>query len=132
MFASLPRLARDTRGSTVLEFAIVLPVALILLAAGIEFGLAQHSAGSMNYALQKGARALVLQPAMGQTALQAVVAAATHLNRIVGPISEGSSDASLSASAETRAAARAKAALPRQCGCWSRSISCCVRRINHG
>jgi Flp pilus assembly protein TadG len=71
--AELRRIWQDRRGATALEFAIVAPILILMLMAGIQFGMAQNSAGAMSYALEKGARQLLLQPTMSASELETVV-----------------------------------------------------------
>jgi Flp pilus assembly protein TadG len=69
----LRRLVEARGGATAVEFALVLPVFTLLVMGVIQFGWAQHSAGSVRFALEQASRALLLNPSMSDTALQALV-----------------------------------------------------------
>lgn len=69
------RFLRDARGATAAEFAMVLPIFTLMVLGAVQFGLAQHKAGGMNFALEKAARSVMLNPAMTQSAVQAAVTA---------------------------------------------------------
>ena len=73
MSADRAGLLRNEGGATALEFAIVLPVFVLMLLGGFQFGWAQHVSGSVGYALEKSARAMVLKPTMDQAAVQNLV-----------------------------------------------------------
>lgn len=55
------------------EAAFTLPVLILMLLGGVQFGLEQHSASSMSAALEQGARALVLDPTMTESELETTV-----------------------------------------------------------
>lgn len=69
------RFGSDRRGAGAAEFALVLPVFTLMVMAGLQFGWAQHSAGSVNYALEEASRALLLNPSLDEAALRAMVLA---------------------------------------------------------
>lgn len=56
----MARLARDISGSTALEFALVMPVLLLLLIGGIEFGMLMYTKNSMQNAVRDAARQLAV------------------------------------------------------------------------
>jgi Flp pilus assembly protein TadG len=71
--ADRPGLAHDIRGTTAVEFALVLPVLIVMVLSALQFGWAQNAAGAVGYALQKAARSLVLNPSLDQAAIQTLV-----------------------------------------------------------
>lgn len=73
MSADRASLYADCRGAAAIEAAFTIPVMILILIGGIQLGLAQHSASSMSYALEKGARALVIKPTMEEPELKTVV-----------------------------------------------------------
>jgi TadE-like protein len=54
---------------------MVMPAFVLLVLAGIEFGWAQHAAGSMNYALERASRSLVITPSLSESAMETKVLA---------------------------------------------------------
>ena len=74
MFARfLRRLARNTDGVGALEFALCLPVFLMMLVGTLQFGWTQHEFSSIRFALQKASRALVFNPDTTEATLQGIV-----------------------------------------------------------
>ena len=74
MFARfLRRLARNTDGVGALEFALCLPVFLMMLVGTLQFGWTQHEFSSIRFALQKASRALVINPDTTEATLQGIV-----------------------------------------------------------
>ena len=69
------RLLRDRNGASAAEFALVLPIFITMILGVLQFGWAQHTAGSMRFALEQAARAMVLNPAMTNAAVKAMVEA---------------------------------------------------------
>lgn len=67
------RLAGDERGATVVEFAVVAPVMLMMLFGIFQFGWTQHSLSNVRHAVDRASRALVIDPELTQPALQAIV-----------------------------------------------------------
>lgn len=67
---------RDQTGGPMLEFAILGPVFIICLIGFFQTAWAMYCASSVRYALDNSARALVLNPAMSQSELQAMVRSA--------------------------------------------------------
>ena len=57
----MPRLKRDDRGAVMVEFAIVVPVLLLILLGIIEFGRAYNAQVSIQAAAREGARELALR-----------------------------------------------------------------------
>lgn len=57
------QLRKNDRGTVALEFAVVVPVFLLLVYGGLSFGLAMASKGVMTEAAAEGARAAVGAPA---------------------------------------------------------------------
>ena len=58
----MPRLNRDDRGAVMVEFAIILPVLLLILLGIVEFGRAYNVQVSIQAAAREGARELALRP----------------------------------------------------------------------
>lgn len=67
----LLRLWRDERGVNAIEFAMVLPVFVAMLFSIIQLGLAMYTSSSVQYALEKTARAAMLDGDISAAALQA-------------------------------------------------------------
>ena len=67
------RLARDVRGTSAIEFALCLPMFLMLVFGIIQFGWTQHTFSSIRYAMQQASRALVIDPNTTQATLQSLV-----------------------------------------------------------
>jgi Flp pilus assembly protein TadG len=57
----MSRLKRDDRGAVMVEFAIILPVLLLILLGIIEFGRAYNAQVSIQAAAREGARELALR-----------------------------------------------------------------------
>ncbi len=51
---------RDTRGSTAVEFAFIAPVFILLVVAAILFGQAYYALGSVQWAIERTARDLMV------------------------------------------------------------------------
>lgn len=67
--------ARDRSGATAAEFALVLPVFAAMVLGLFQFGWTQHCASSLRFALERAGRSLMLNPALTETQLQAMVQA---------------------------------------------------------
>lgn len=67
------RLLGDRSGAGAAEFALVLPVFTLMVLAGLQFGWAQHSAGGVQFGLERASRALLLNPSLDEAALRALV-----------------------------------------------------------
>lgn len=65
----------DRSGASAVEFALVLPALIVLLAGLGQFAWLQHCNSSLRYALATSSRALLLNPNLSQTALQDMVRA---------------------------------------------------------
>jgi Flp pilus assembly protein TadG len=63
------RQARRESGQTLVEFALVLPIILILLIGVVEFGIAWENDIEVTDAAREGSRAAVIQRINGQTAM---------------------------------------------------------------
>lgn len=64
---------RDRRGGAAVEFAFVLPVFVILLLAGAFFGQAFYSIGSVQWAIERTARDLMLDNTLSTAEFEARV-----------------------------------------------------------
>lgn len=72
-------LARDTRGATLVEFALIAPVLLMLLLGMFEMGYNYYMQAQLQGAVQKAARDSTVQSAANNTAdIDARVAQAVH------------------------------------------------------
>lgn len=56
------RFLRDTRGTSILEFAIMAPVFVALVVAVFNAGYAAYSAAAVRSAIQRASRTLILTP----------------------------------------------------------------------
>lgn len=77
----LARLLRSTCGSTMIEFALVAPLLILLLFGGLEVGHTMYVRSALTGALQKAARDISLEGASAearQEAISASVADAVH------------------------------------------------------
>ena len=72
MTARLFTLKRDARGAALMEFALVLPIALILILGGIEIGHTFYVKSVLVGKLQKAARDLSLEGAASDSAITAI------------------------------------------------------------
>jgi Flp pilus assembly protein TadG len=66
---------RNADAAAAVEFALCLPVFLMMVLGIIQFGLTQHSFSSVRYAMQRASRALVVDPNITQATLQSMVGA---------------------------------------------------------
>lgn len=71
----LRRLLRHTGAASAIEFGLVAPAFLMAVLGIFWFGWSMHNASSLTYALDQAGRALQINPAMNQSALQGIVAA---------------------------------------------------------
>jgi len=71
--AVLHRFSRDDSGATAVELAFVLPILVVLLFGTFQFGLAQHRLSSIRYAMNMSSRAVMLNPAMTEAQVEALV-----------------------------------------------------------
>lgn len=67
------RFIRNDRGSAAIEFSLVLPVFIVMIAGIFTVGWAAHSTHNLRHALAEGARALQLKPTITQAELQTLV-----------------------------------------------------------
>ncbi len=80
--------ARDDRGATMVEFAIVLPLILLLLFGIIEYGIAFNADSNVNQSARAGGRSAAILSADPQMEFKAAEAAAAALNITPGSISQ--------------------------------------------
>ncbi|EZP50843.1 TadE/TadG family type IV pilus assembly protein [Sphingomonas sp. RIT328] len=73
----LKRLARSTRGATLVEFAIVTPLLLLLLLGGLETCHTMYVRSALVGSLQKAARDLSLEGASSSVRVNAITASVT-------------------------------------------------------
>ena len=75
-----PALMRDDRGATLVEFALIAPVLLMLLLGMFEMGYNYYMQSQLQGAVQKAARDSTVQAVAGNTdAIDAKVSAAVHV-----------------------------------------------------
>ncbi len=78
---------RDTRGSTAVEFAFIAPVFILLVAAAILFGQAYYALGSVQWAIERTARDLMvdgeLTEAQFETRVRQLTESLTAMNYTV-------------------------------------------------
>lgn len=65
----------DTGGATAAEFALVLPLFIVMVMGVFEFGWTQHCLSSTRYAMETAARDLMLNPSLTEAELQTRVRA---------------------------------------------------------
>jgi Flp pilus assembly protein TadG len=70
----LKQLLRHTGAASAIEFGIVAPAFLMSVLGIFWFGWSMHNASSLTYALDQAGRALQINPALNQSALQTLVA----------------------------------------------------------
>ena len=73
----------DRSGATAAEFAMVLPLFVVMVAGIFEFGWTQHCLSSTRYAMETVARDLMLDPTLTEAELEAKVRA--HLEGTADP-----------------------------------------------
>lgn len=81
--ASARPFGKDDSGAAAVEFALVAPVCLALMFGILQLGWALHCAASTRYALERGMRAVTLNPAITQSQLETAVQ--TDLATIADP-----------------------------------------------
>lgn len=70
-------LSRDRSGASAIEFAILCPVFVVLLFAALVFGQAFYAIGTVQWAIERSARAMMLDGAFPTAQFEAEVRAAT-------------------------------------------------------
>lgn len=63
----------DERGTAAIELALCLPVLMALVVGIFQFGWVQHTRSSIRFALEQGARKLVIDPNTTQAQIQSFV-----------------------------------------------------------
>lgn len=72
------RLCADRSGTTAVEFAILMPVFIILLIAGVAFGQGFYAIGSVQWAVERTARDLMVDGNLSEAQYEARVRALTE------------------------------------------------------
>lgn len=72
------RLAGDRSGTSAIEFAIVMPAFVILLIAGVAFGQGFYAIGSVQWAVERTARDLMVDGSLSEAQYEARVRALTE------------------------------------------------------
>jgi Flp pilus assembly protein TadG len=80
----LTRAARDERGAAVVEFALVVPVLLLLVFAIIDFGRALWTMNVLTSGVREGARAAAVQATRAQMDSAAAQHTADYINAVLG------------------------------------------------
>lgn len=62
-----PRLDLDTRGAAALEFALIMPVFALLLIVGAMLGQAYYTMGSVQWAVERTARDLMVDGSLSES-----------------------------------------------------------------
>lgn len=78
MTAGLRRLGRCERGTVAIEFALVGLVAITLFLGIIEFGRVLYLRNEMSYAVDRGARLILTNPAATNSQVEALIRQATR------------------------------------------------------
>lgn len=68
----LPKLARDIRGATIVEFALVAPILIALLVGGMNIGIYLFAQNSVDNAVEAAARDAAIYPTPSDSDLQAI------------------------------------------------------------
>jgi len=61
------RLAKDSRGGAIVEFALLAPLLLTLLLGGLDFGRLFYARQGLEYATEEAGRYYMLNPSTGQS-----------------------------------------------------------------
>lgn len=69
----IARFRTDRRGATAVEFAFIMPVFALLLIASAMFGQAFYAIGSVQWAIERTARDLMIDGALTESAFEARV-----------------------------------------------------------
>ena len=72
MQAVRPSLARDIRGATIVEFALIAPILISLLVGGLNIGVYLFAKNSVDNAVEAAAREAAIYPTPSDSALQDV------------------------------------------------------------
>jgi Flp pilus assembly protein TadG len=72
---TLRRFRRDAGGAAAVEFAIVVPVFLMIMLSIWEFGYAQHKLSSIRYAMESASRSLLVNNTLTEAQLTTLVKA---------------------------------------------------------
>jgi Flp pilus assembly protein TadG len=75
---------RSERGAVAVEFALVLPILMMILLGIVEFGLSYSAQLTITNAAREGARTMAIQNNAG-SAVASVIGAAPHLSSIIKP-----------------------------------------------
>lgn len=70
---TLARAARDDAGVALVEFALVIPVLLVVLIGALDFGRAVNAYVTVNAAAREGARQAALNPGLSEAQIRATV-----------------------------------------------------------
>jgi Flp pilus assembly protein TadG len=84
-----PKIRRRTgsRGASAVEFALILPILILLLFGIIEFGRGYNARNTITHAAREGARAAAVDDGSLATATAAVVGAAPNLSGLTVTVS---------------------------------------------
>jgi Flp pilus assembly protein TadG len=86
------RLARDAGGATAVEYALVLPVAMMMMLGGIWVGMLIFSVSSMDRAVQSAARCMAVDAnACGSTGATQTYAQSHYIGPAISPVFTASS-----------------------------------------
>jgi Flp pilus assembly protein TadG len=75
---SIKRLFREQEGATAIEFAVALPVLIVMLWAILQFGLVFRAAAGIQHSLGEGARVATLYPRPTVDVIRAKMNAAVY------------------------------------------------------
>jgi Flp pilus assembly protein TadG len=68
-----PSFARDTGGASAVEFALVAPVFLVLMFGAIQIAIMMHNASSVQWAIERAARSILVDATITEVKLQELV-----------------------------------------------------------
>jgi Flp pilus assembly pilin Flp len=77
--STLKSLVRDARAAAAVEFALIVPVLMVLLFGTIEIGRFAFAYNSMDAALAKAGRQWMIDPGIASSELEAIFCSRTHL-----------------------------------------------------
>lgn len=88
---------RSERGAALVEFALVVPILMMMMCATIDFGLAVYTLNNLTAAVREGGRLAAVQDAGSWTSGSAVTAAKTRVFNYISGMNNGLTPAQVQA-----------------------------------